>query len=711
MKARIYEIKGGALGNADVLRDEENNRFFWNDEKFTDFQIGDHIFFVNKARGWTLYTTIGEKDITTTRNPTTAKTTFNHDGKTYVVDDPTDRFKRFVRFDIIQQATIGPGDSWSSLGSSEVNDLWLDNRPIEPSPNRQVRVEQLKSIFKSGDAHALLTDIEGKLSSGSQPIDGLVVVDGGDWFDEAMQAQREAGHIVLWWSKRPSEVEVTMAKLRQTLQRKGFFALYYTAERSARYRARIIDFATEDDYSGKQWGSNRKVAWLQDQFKEYKGESRKGKMQQARIVFLVDRMEQLSPPIPVADFVFVRSSEGLTQDNMLPYISIKNEPAWQAARTTVARTTNPSVMSTMKFSDAHRSVLCAIKTKPFILLAGISGTGKSRLVRTLAYQTCSVKELQGKLPGNYALIMVKPNWHDPTELIGYVSRIGEKPRYVVTEFLRFVVKAWQYPQVPFFLCLDEMNLAPVEQYFADFLSVVETRRKGDDGTVISDAILTAQNSDGVEVFGAALDELGLSESAELRQRFLQEGITLPPNLVVMGTVNMDETTHSFSRKVLDRAMTFEMNEVDLRAGLGDKDGDWSYPDAPMSLAGAVEQLTRGGDVPKNFDGYEAVLKWLEQMNGVLNGTPFKVAYRVRDEYLIYAYHNSLLANKPNDWLAQCMDELLVMKVLSRIEGDEGRVGEVLKNLLALLPVAWVRSKKKLEEMQGKLAFGYTSFWS
>lgn len=545
MKTRIYEIKGGAVGNAEILRGREESRFFWNDEKFKEFQVGDHIFFVNKPKSWVLFTVIGEKDINATWTEQDQKSTFTYNGHMYSVDDPTGRFKRFVRFDILQQATITKSNTWTGLGSSEVNDLWLNGNQIKASQTRLDRVQQLKAMFKTGIAYDHLVDIEGKLSSGAQ--------------------------------------------------------------------------------------------------------------------------------------------------------------------TNKVKPTEPSGMSTMKFSDEHRSVLCAIKTKPFVLLAGISGTGKSRLVRTLAYQTCPEGELRNThRPGNYALIMVKPNWHDPTELIGYVSRIGEKPRYVVTEFLRFVVKAWQYPDVPFFLCLDEMNLAPVEQYFADFLSVVETRRMGDDGTVISDAILTSQNADSPAVFGAALDELGLNGSTELRQRFLDEGITLPPNLVVMGTVNMDETTHSFSRKVLDRAMTFEMNEVDLRAGLGDNDGDWSYPDAPITSTGV--KLTRGGDVP-DFVGYETVLEWLEQMNGVLNGTPFKVAYRVRDEYLLYAYHNSLLANKPEGWLARCMDELLVMKVLSRIEGDEGRVGVVLKNLIALVPDSWVLSKKKLEEMQGKLAYGYTSFWS
>ena len=127
--------------------------------------------------------------------------------------------------------------------------------------------------------------------------------------------------------------------------------------------------------------------------------------------------------------------------------------------------------------NAYKEILCAIKTKPFILLAGISGTGKSRLVRTLAYKTCAKDELRTnpKKPGNSELIPVRPNWHDSSELMGYVSRInGEK--YITTSFLQFIAKAWKNVDVPFLLCLDEMNLAPVEQYFAEYLSIIETRQ-------------------------------------------------------------------------------------------------------------------------------------------------------------------------------------------------------------------------------------------
>ena len=121
--------------------------------------------------------------------------------------------------------------------------------------------------------------------------------------------------------------------------------------------------------------------------------------------------------------------------------------------------------------------LTAIRTKPFLLLAGISGTGKSRIVREFAFKSCPkyLQDEAGTTPGNYCMIEVKPNWHDSTELLGYYSRLG-KAGYQFTKFVKFLVKAKMFPKVPFFVCLDEMNLAPVEQYFAEVLSILETRK-------------------------------------------------------------------------------------------------------------------------------------------------------------------------------------------------------------------------------------------
>ena len=367
-----------------------------------------------------------------------------------------------------------------------------------------------------------------------------------------------------------------------------------------------------------------------------------------------------------------------------------------------------------------RSYITAIKTKPFLLLAGISGTGKSRIVRELA-KACweeGSEEYEAQKPKNFEMVQVKPNWHDSSELIGYVSRVSGSPVFVAGDFLKFVAKAWEDPDVPYFLCLDEMNLAPVEQYFAEYLSVVEGRKADENGVITTDPILKKSGEDWYRIL---TNELTSDEN--VRKQFLNEGISIPQNLIVVGTVNMDETTFSFSRKVLDRAMTIEMNEVDLYGGLDNRHERIGKLEAGNLIGMAVE----GVDVyQENKDVCDVALKYLEAVNAELEGTPFKVAYRTRNEFLLYVVNN-LPYNKDkegnempqNEVIARALDEITSMKILSRIEGDETKIGTLLdrltktidEQLKAIAEKEYSVSLAKLKEMKGRLTSGYTSFWS
>ena len=396
-----------------------------------------------------------------------------------------------------------------------------------------------------------------------------------------------------------------------------------------------------------------------------------------------------------------------------------------------------SIVKVLQSMLPYRSYITAIKSKPFLLLAGISGTGKSRIVRELA-RACwneGSEEYKAQKPKNFEMVQVKPNWHDSSELIGYVSRIGvdkdgnPRPVFVAGDFLKFVAKAWENPELPYFLCLDEMNLAPVEQYFAEYLSVVESRKCQEDGTVTTDPIL--KKCDEQWYFDLTAQ---LTNDDDIRKSFNSEGITLPQNLIVVGTVNMDETTFSFSRKVLDRAMTIEMNEVNLYGGLESQYEKIGKLEASNLIGTAVE----GVDVYKANEAVcNTALKYLDAVNMELEGTPFKVAYRTRNEFLLYVVNN-LPYNKDKDGkeleqnfvIARALDEITSMKILSRIEGDETKIGNLLDRLtttigerLKAISEKEYSAKKeddekvysvslaKLKEMSDRLNSGYTSFWS
>lgn len=406
------------------------------------------------------------------------------------------------------------------------------------------------------------------------------------------------------------------------------------------------------------------------------------------------------------------------------YLEIYQEykEAKYSEKTLMSNNINKGTITNTKF----RSYITAIKTKPFLLLAGISGTGKSRIVRELA-RACwdeDSTEYKAQKPKNFEMIQVKPNWHDSTELIGYVSRVSGTPVYVIGDFLRFITQAWENLDIPYFLCLDEMNLAPVEQYFAEFLSVIESRKSNEDGTITTDPILKKSTEDWYRVLTAELT--GGNET--LRNRFWKEGITIPQNLIVMGTVNMDETTFSFSRKVLDRAMTIEMNEVDLYAGLDSKYEHIGKLNSDMLIGTAVEGVDVYAD---NEEVCNKVLSYLQAVNDVLNGTPFKIAYRTRNEFLLYVVNNLPynLDKKGNEFsedeiIAIALDEITSMKILSRIEGDDTKIKHsLLESLIttieAQLLILTGEEKKiesisvaKLKEMKERLTLsGYTSFWS
>ena len=372
----------------------------------------------------------------------------------------------------------------------------------------------------------------------------------------------------------------------------------------------------------------------------------------------------------------------------------------------------------------YEDLLTAMRTKPFLLLAGISGTGKSRIVKQMAFESCpDIPALRSDktAPGNYELIEVKPNWHDSSELLGYESEIGG-PHYVVTPFVRFLVKAMRYPDVPFFVCMDEMNLAPVEQYFAEFLSVLESRKLLSDGTITSEPLIKA------DIFSKYADQLhrdlDITDTETYKavyDRLKNDGLRLPSNLIVVGTVNMDETTHQFSRKVIDRAMTIEMNIEDAETpfkNFFEGSDALHYYDNPQPKDLFLSKVVQASEALSILDAEDAsylkenVPGLLHSLNSALNGTPFKIAYRVQNELILYFF--SLREENPDEaaeaLLAQAMDAILMMKVLPRIEGDEDLLDKPLK-ALAQFTENYPQASRKIAEMQERLPQAhFTCFW-
>lgn len=196
--------------------------------------------------------------------------------------------------------------------------------------------------------------------------------------------------------------------------------------------------------------------------------------------------------------------------------------------------------------EIHRfhAALNFLPHKHFVILSGLSGTGKTQLAIRYARAVHGLVDKATRDPFLF-VCPVRPEWTDPTGLTGYFDVLSN--RYVVPPFLEAVLVATAHRGSPVFVVLDEMNLARVEYYFSDVLSCLETSEH----LQLHSSSVPLEGSTGTSIRG---------------------DLPLPPNLYIVGTINVDETTNSVSDKVLDRAIVIDMSAVDLAGFLNGLEG-------------------------------------------------------------------------------------------------------------------------------------------
>lgn len=338
------------------------------------------------------------------------------------------------------------------------------------------------------------------------------------------------------------------------------------------------------------------------------------------------------------------------------------------------------------YSEANiKNLYLSLRSKPFVIISGISGTGKTKIAQLFAE---SIGATEGN--GQFTLIPVRPDWSDSSELLGYKDIKGE---FIEGPLTKIVREANDNLDRPYFVLLDEMNLARVEYYFSDVLSIMESRKKDGD-TYTSSTLIEIEN----------------------------EKLILPNNLYIIGTVNMDETTHPFSKKVLDRANTIEFNEIDLN--------NFSFlentePVEPIQLANSsIEagyvQLKDCYESNKNIVEY--VSDELTTINKIIEPLNAHVGYRVRDEICFYMIYNDEGSLFERD---EAFDYCLMQKILPRLAGSGLKMRTVLEQLFEhftgneytdsetfnMLEDRYPLSVKKVHDMLGRLGDeGFTSFW-
>ncbi len=309
-------------------------------------------------------------------------------------------------------------------------------------------------------------------------------------------------------------------------------------------------------------------------------------------------------------------------------------------------------------SNLIRSFLASLLAKPFAILTGLAGSGKTQLAMRLGEWFGTDEHGRHR----HVVVPVRPDWTGPESIFGYEDALRTStsgaPVWFVPEAFEFVLRAANDPEHPYLLILDEMNLAHVERYFSDFLSGVESRRP-----VLPDLVFDQPSRQWV-----------------LRDAEAQR-LPLPRNLFVVGTVNVDETTYMFSPKVLDRSFTFE-----FRVSSDELDADLRRPNAVP--AGESQRVRAFASLAETDDwqrehphpARDEIVSTLRKAHEILAGANQEFGHRTLYEILRFCAFFAATGDTDGD---TALDLAIMQKVLPKVHGSRRRVEPVLSALEAL----------------------------
>ncbi len=367
-------------------------------------------------------------------------------------------------------------------------------------------------------------------------------------------------------------------------------------------------------------------------------------------IFRVYDIKDLPPPEKLDDDLIdlINEYKTIILTNTLSNPKVKNE-----------RSLSPSIEQEALRIDSFRQALSeagliysnklvtrfvsSLLTKPFVILTGLSGSGKTKLAQAFANWICKNEK-------QYCIVPVGADWTNREPLLGYPNALNPE-EYIKPEngVLDLIINANQEPNLPFFLILDEMNLSHVERYFADFLSVMES------------------NSE-IPLFAEGTVDNGVPSN-----------LKLPSNLFLIGTVNIDETTNMFSPKVLDRANTIEFrvtkteminflnsNKIIEMSSLTSKGASM----AENFLAQSVNKVLTN----KNPEINETLILFFEQ----LKKTGAEFGYRSAMEILRLIHQLMLLDDQLTD--NEKLDIAIMQKLLPKLHGSRRILNPILITL-------------------------------
>lgn len=723
---RIYEIKSSSVENAKKLFSSDKEYFFWDDDQFTHFQEGDFVFIVNRYEKWNLFTKIDKVGLETQWNDDKSPPTssFIFEGDSFEVEDPARKYKQFIRFQIIQHKTRE--DDWNFttiMGSSQTYDLWRVDKKLDSVERRLEKINDMVKIFDGGQAYQVLRDTRRKLLA-SQPTDKSIAqgletedfqklineekylfqrlidhwkefksyqlsdhqlkriieaneMEGGftDLLSE-FEDESEMYNFIDLLGRLISYIDFRAANKLEYNKNPDHLALAGTFVRQDNWVKNFVDYKlagnTTDPISSSS--INNVITYIENPQEGFAITSENLRKKIANNILKIENYRKedfvddilaffepydINPANP-DNYTFILSKVFYDIDEIdakLKSESDEEEPPKKVdmkdLNTADVIKHVKSYLSSKGFTYSKKELAnfyLSLKTKPFVILAGISGTGKTQLPRMFA-------EAVGMNENQVIQVPVRPDWTDGSDLLGYT---GLNDQFQAKELTLAIKKAYENKNKPYFFILDEMNLARVEHYFSEFLSVIETRKRGSDGEkILTDPILREE----------------LFHNAKNSEQF--EDLRWPENLYLIGTVNMDETTFSFSKKVLDRANTLEMNQVDL--SFKDQTDDDVEPLGYIENSFFKTEYIRSTELSdSDRDELKKDILLLSEINEILKISDLHFAYRVRDEIAYYVTMNRKY-NLLED--IDAMDFQIMQKVLPRIHGSSIRVQRILVRMM------------------------------
>lgn len=305
------------------------------------------------------------------------------------------------------------------------------------------------------------------------------------------------------------------------------------------------------------------------------------------------------------------------------------------------------------FSFALDELVCllaALATRPFVVLAGVSGTGKTKLAQLAAEFFCGPSAQNPRV----AFVSARPDWLDPRGLLGFHDLLRD--RYEATPFVELLLHA-RDDLAPHVVILDEMNLARPEHYLADVLSSLESRRYDGSGRLVSQAPITLHG---------APEPLPIVDRAN-KARAVPRSLEIPPNVYLIGTINLDEASFPLSPRLYDRAAVLALTPPPLSQLLA--------PPAPgHNLAPGASQAQRdrfqrgglySGPVPlaAPLEGRDAFVDALEQLSSRLGAENYPLGVRSARDAFSFAVHAAALGGAPWRW---SLDHHLALRVAPRL---------------------------------------------